>query len=101
MSALGNKQTFAVPKGHSVLQVCSRGRSAMVSAVNGCVCFSSCDEAKAKQGKDPHTFPDAAEEKAKSRAHHPAVIFEIAHIKGSEPPNSDSRAEAFVEHFRR
>jgi len=26
----------------------------MVSVVNGYVCFSSCDEAKAKQGKDPH-----------------------------------------------
>ena len=61
----------------------------MVSAVNGYVCFSSCDEAKAKQGKDPHTFPDPAEEKAKSRAHQPAVIFDGA-LKGSEPPNSDS-----------
>ena len=26
----------------------------MVSVVNGFVCFSSCDAAKAKQGKDPH-----------------------------------------------
>ena len=26
----------------------------MVSVVNGYVCFSSCDEVKAKQGKDPH-----------------------------------------------
>ena len=26
----------------------------MFSVVNGFVCFSSCDEAKAKQGKDPH-----------------------------------------------
>lgn len=25
----------------------------MVSMVNGYVCFSSCDEAKARQGKDP------------------------------------------------
>lgn len=26
----------------------------MVSVVNGYTCFSSCDEAKARQGKDPH-----------------------------------------------
>jgi hypothetical protein len=62
----------------------------MISAVNGYVCFSSCDEAKAKQGKDPHTFPNADDEKAKSeQAHKPAVILDGA-LKGSEAPNGDS-----------
>ena len=30
----------------------------MVSVVNGYECFSSCDEAKAKQGKDPNARPN-------------------------------------------
>jgi hypothetical protein len=51
----------------------------MISAVNGYVCFSSCDAAKAKQGKDPHTFPDPADEKLKANdAHKPAAIFDGA-----------------------
>ena len=29
----------------------------MVSVVNGYICFSSCDEAAAKQGKDPQAPP--------------------------------------------
>ena len=29
----------------------------MVSVVNGYVCFSSCDEAKAKQGNNPNGVP--------------------------------------------
>jgi hypothetical protein len=29
----------------------------MVSVVNGYVCFSGCDEAKARQGKDPDAPP--------------------------------------------
>jgi hypothetical protein len=55
----------------------------MISAVNGYVCFSSCDAAKAKQGKDPHTFPAPADVKAKSRDHQPSVIFDGA-LKGTQ-----------------
>jgi hypothetical protein len=29
----------------------------MVSVINGYVCFSSCDEAKAKRGTDPNVAP--------------------------------------------
>jgi hypothetical protein len=29
----------------------------MITIVNGYVCYSSCDEATAKQGKDPHAPP--------------------------------------------
>lgn len=31
----------------------------MVSVVNGYTCFSSCDEAKARQGKDPNPSDNA------------------------------------------
>jgi hypothetical protein len=30
----------------------------MVSTINGYLCFSSCDEAKAKHGKDPRELAD-------------------------------------------
>jgi len=33
-----------------------------VSVVNGFLCYSSCDEAKARAGKDPHPRPQAASE---------------------------------------
>ena len=43
----------------------------MVSVVNGYVCFSSCDEAKAKQGNNPNVVlgtppPEASDPKKKS-----------------------------------
>ena len=41
----------------------------MVAVVNGYVCFSSCDVAKAKQGKDPNAPPGA--EFDPSKAHDP------------------------------
>jgi hypothetical protein len=62
----------------------------MISSINGYVCFSSCDEAKAKQGKDPQALPGATDEKAKS--HQPAVIFDGA-LKGSEAPNGDGTVQ--------
>ena len=42
----------------------------MVAVVNGYVCFSSCDAAKAKQGKDPNAPPGA--ESDPSKAHDPS-----------------------------
>ena len=70
----------------------------MVSVVNGYVCFSSCDEAKAKQGNNPNvvpgTPPEASDPKKKSAfAGHPSVILggalkDLANGK-SPPGNSD------------
>ena len=53
----------------------------MVSVVNGYVCFSSCDEAKAKQGNDPNVAPgmppEASDPKEKSAfAGQPTVILD-------------------------
>ena len=53
----------------------------MVSVVNGYVCFSSCDEAKAKQGNDPSvaagTPLEASDAKKKSAfAGQPTVILD-------------------------
>ena len=69
----------------------------MVSVVNGYVCFSSCDEAKAKQGNNPNvvpgTPPEASDPKKKSGfAGHPSVILggalkDLANDK-SPPGNS-------------
>ena len=42
----------------------------MVAVVNGYVCFSSCDAAKAKQGKDPNAPPGA--DLDPSKAHDPS-----------------------------
>jgi hypothetical protein len=52
----------------------------MVSVVNGYVCFSSCDEAKAKRGNNPNvvpgTPPEASDPKKKSAfAGQPTVIL--------------------------
>ena len=52
----------------------------MVSVVNGYVCFSSCDEAKAKQGNNPNVVPgappEASDRKKKSAfAGQPTVIL--------------------------
>jgi hypothetical protein len=53
----------------------------MVSVVNGYVCFSSCDEAKAKRGTDPNakpgTPPDVSDPSKKSAfAEQPSVILD-------------------------
>ena len=53
----------------------------MVSVVNGYVCFSSCDEAKAKRGNDPNVVPgappDVSDPKKKSAfAGQPTVILD-------------------------
>ena len=53
----------------------------MVSVVNGYVCFSSCDEAKAKQGNNPNVVPgappEASDRKKKSAfAGQPTVILD-------------------------
>ena len=53
-----------------------------VSIVNGYVCFSSCDVAAAKQGKDPNAPPGALpgshDKKINALSHQPAVILDGA-----------------------
>jgi hypothetical protein len=46
-----------------------------VSIVNGYLCYSACDAAKARAGKDPHPQPDANEQGASVAMGSPAVIF--------------------------
>ena len=53
----------------------------MVSVVNGYVCFSSCDEAKAKQSNNPNVVPGAPPEvsdpkKKSAFAGQPTVILD-------------------------
>ena len=55
----------------------------MISVVNGYVCNSSCDVAKAKQGKDPNTPPGAPADASKTDktsgfAGQPATILDGA-----------------------
>ncbi len=55
----------------------------MISVVNGYVCNSSCDVAKAKQGKDPNTPPGAPADASKTNktsgfAGQPATILDGA-----------------------
>jgi len=47
----------------------------MVKVVNGYLCFSSCEEASARQGKDPHAPPGAAQSD-KSKDKHKAGVFD-------------------------
>ena len=51
----------------------------MISVVNGYVCNSSCDAAKAKQGKDPNAppgTPPGASDKTSGFAGQPATILD-------------------------
>jgi hypothetical protein len=51
-----------------------------VSVVNGYLCFSSCDEATARQGKDPQAQPGALGEAGKDKTsgfnHRPATVLD-------------------------
>jgi hypothetical protein len=56
--------------------------SMTVSVVNGFVCYSSCDESKAKKGQDPHPATGLAKDtdggggpSRPGRADEPAVVF--------------------------
>jgi hypothetical protein len=48
-----------------------------VSVVNGYLCYSSCDVAKARSGKDPHPKPDESGQAdgAQGADPSPAVVF--------------------------
>ena len=50
-----------------------------ITVVNGYVCTSGCDEAKAKKGKDPNappgTPPDEDARKTSGFAHQPATVL--------------------------
>ena len=73
----------------------------MVSVVNGYVCFSSCDVAKAKQGNDPNvvpgTPPEASNLKRKSAfAGQPTVILDgvlNGQANGASSPGSPNIAD--------
>lgn len=51
----------------------------MIIVVNGYVCMSSCEAAKARHGQDPHTqpgqLPNADSKKSSGLDNQPAVIF--------------------------
>jgi len=64
----------------------------MVSVVNGYVCFTSCDAAAAKQGKNPAappgSLPGASHDKASGFAGQPATMLDgalkqLANAQGS------------------
>jgi hypothetical protein len=71
-----------------------------VSVVNGYVCTSSCDVAKAKQGKDPHPALNAAKGEPKDGAvdRGPAVLFggslsDLRGANGVKPPDAAAPAD--------
>lgn len=79
----------------------------MVAVVNGYVCFTTCDAAKAKQGKDPNAPPGAASNASQATSsnfnHRPAtmrdgVLKGAAHAVNaagdSAATGSDDRARA-------
>jgi hypothetical protein len=76
------------------------GRLIMVSVVNGYVCFSSCDEAKARRGNDPNPVPgappDLSDPKKKSAfAGQPPVILDgvlKGLANGASPPGASNIA---------
>jgi hypothetical protein len=69
----------------------------VISFVNGYLCTSSCDEAKARRGIDPHPKPDPTQADGKadksdrikpaSELRDPAVVFggSLAGLAGSSP----------------
>jgi hypothetical protein len=62
-----------------------------ISIVNGYLCFSSCDAAKARAGEDPHPSVDA------STSRGPAVILDGALGKGTvsvSPADATTKSEA-------
>ncbi|MGB7258799.1 MAG: hypothetical protein ACRECC_04650 [Pseudolabrys sp.] len=67
----------------------------MIIVVNGYVCTSSCEAAKARHGKDPHTqpgqLPGTDSKKSSGLDSQPAVVFGGA-LKGAA--NSSSAASA-------
>jgi hypothetical protein len=78
-----------------------------ISIVNGFVCTSSCDVAKAKKGEDPHPLTGAAKTAAEREeaandptkadplsAHDPAVVFGGALANLHAVPPVDARASA-------
>jgi len=73
-----------------------------VSVVNGYVCFSSCDVAQAKQGKDPNAPPGAGHDKPKSSglANQPATILDGALKNLVQAVNGASASSAAGSSYR-
>jgi hypothetical protein len=79
----------------------------MISVVNGYICTSSCDAAKAKQGKDPNAPPgtppgDDDKDKASGLASRPATVLggllkdlatanSVTAANATAPANTDHR----------
>jgi hypothetical protein len=67
-----------------------------VSVVNGYVCFSSCDVAAAKQGKDPNAPPGAlpgdTDKKTNGLSHRPVTILDgaLKDLANAVNPSSDA-----------
>lgn len=73
----------------------------MVSIVNGYVCFSSCDVAEAKKGKDPNTPPgtlpgDEADKTKKSPLDRQPVTILDGALKDLRAANSVDPASVSV-----
>ena len=68
-----------------------------VSVVNGYFCYSSCDEATARAGKDPHPKQDGGVEpgNASGAVDPPAVTFggALASLNAVEPIEAGTAAE--------
>ena len=78
-----------------------------VSVVNGFLCYSSCDQSKARQGKDPHPKQDASGDagngvsgqqdssKATGAPNDPAVTFggALAGLNAVQPVDTGSAAQ--------
>ena len=67
-----------------------------VSVVNGYVCTSSCDVAKARKGEDPHPANGVPQGGASDRG--PAVVFggslrDARGVKGVKPPEATETSD--------
>ncbi len=81
-----------------------------ITIVNGYVCTSGCDEAKAKQGKDPNAPPgtppgDDSKDKASGFASQPATVLggilkdlatanAVTAANAAAPANTDHRSSS-------
>jgi hypothetical protein len=68
-----------------------------VSVVNGYVCYSSCDEATARTGKDPHPKQDGTQEAGNTpgAADAPAVTFggALVSLNAAKPAEAGAAAD--------
>jgi hypothetical protein len=76
-----------------------------ITIVNGYVCTSGCDGAKAKQGKDPNASRDDSKDKASGLASQPATVLggilkdlatgnAVTAANAAAPANTDHRSSS-------